>query len=696
MKTMTVSRRTFIKTAAAAGGGLMLSFYLPARGEELHALDDQAFTPNVWIKIGTDGSVTITCARSEMGQGVWTSMSMIVAEELDADWSKVSAVQADAHPDKYGSQSTGGSWSVRGSWQNLRTAGATGREMVKMAAAKSWNVDPSTCKTGNGFVTHPSGKKLSYGELATAAASVTAPSPVTLKDPKNFVLIGKRIPKLDTPIKTRGEAVFGMDVRVPGMVFSSLEKCPVFGGTLESFDATAAKKVPGVLDVIQTEDGVAVIADSTWAAFKGREALSVKWNEGKWANQSSAEIRKTFAAAVAEKGTVIETAGDIESALAGAAKTIEGTYEAPFVAHATMEPMNCVADVRSDRCEIWAPSQSPQASQREASKILGLPAEKVVVHVTLMGGGFGRRLSADYAVEAVRISKAVGKPVMNVWTREDDMQHDLYRPMTYNVMRGGLDKNGNPVAWHQRIAGPNSRGLVVGGTKPSYAFPNYLVDAHLIDVGVPLGAWRSVGPSQNGWVMESFIDELAYAAKADPFEFRRKLLANSPRLKRALEYAAEKAGWGKKLPKGVGRGIACVESFGSAAAHVAEVSVDKDGNVRLLRIVAAIDCGPVVNPDTLEAQVEGGIIYGLSAALKDEITIDRGRVQQGNFDDYRLPQIDEMPKFEVYTVPSPDPVGGIGEPGLPPAAPAVCNAIFAATGKRIRRLPIRPADLATK
>jgi len=695
MTTTTLSRRTFIKTAAAAGGGLMLSFYLPARGEELLESNDEAFAPNVWIKIGTDGSVTITVARSEMGQGVWTSMSMIVAEELDADWAKVSVVQADAHPKKYGSQSTGGSWSVRGSWQNLRTAGATGREMLKTAAARTWNVDPATCRTGNGYVTHSSGKKLSYGELATTAASVPAPSPINLKDPKDFVLLGKRIPKLDTPSKTHGEAIFGIDVRVPGMVFSSLEKCPVFGGTLAGFDATAAKKVAGVLDVVQIEDSVAVVADSTWAAFKGREALSVRWNDGQWANQTSEQIRKTFSDAATKKGDVIETQGDIESALASAATRVEGIYEVPFVAHATMEPMNCVADVRSDRCEIWAPSQSPQGAQREAARILNLPVESVVVHVTLMGGGFGRRLSADYAADAVRVSKAIGKPVMNVWTREDDMQHDLYRPMTYNVLRGGLDKNGNPIAWHHRIAGPNSRGLVVGGSKPSYSFPNYLVDAHLIDVGVPVGAWRSVGPSQNGWVMESFVDELAHAAKADPFEFRRKLLGNSPRLKRTLEYVAEKAGWGKKLSQGVGRGISCVESFGSTAAQVAEVSVDKNGTLTIHRIVIAVDCGPVVNPDTIEAQLESAVVYALSAALKDEITVERGRVQQSNFDDYRILQIDEMPKVEVHIVPSTEPVGGIGEPGLPPVSPAVCNAIFAATGKRIRKLPIRPADLKT-
>lgn len=691
MRTSTVSRRIFLKTAAAAGGGLMLSLYLPSVGEELLASTDTGFMPNVWIKIGTDGSVTITVARTEMGQGVWTSMSMIVAEELDADWSKVSVVQADAHPNKYGSQSTGGSRSVRGSWQKLREAGATGREMLRTAAARTWNVDPSTCKTGNGYVTHSSGKKLSYGELAVAAASVTAPSPVNLKNEKDFVLLGKAVPKLDTPAKTYGEAIFGLDVRVPGMVFSSIEKCPVFGGTLAGFDAAAAKKIPGVIDVVDIGDGVAVIANSTWTAFKGREALSVRWNEGSWANQTSTGIRKAFVEAVRNKGDVIETSGDVESAFAGAASKIEGVYEAPLVAHATMEPMNCVADVRSDRCEIWAPSQTPQTAQKEAAEILNLPLESVTVHVTLLGGGFGRRLRADFVADAVRVSKAIGKPVMNVWTREDDMQHDFYRPMSYSVLRAGLDKNGNPVSWHHRIAGPE-RGSVVHAIQPPYAFPNHLIDAHTIDTGVPIGAWRSVGASHNGWIIESFMDELALASKTDPLEFRRRLLT-SPRLKRTLEYAAEKAGWGKPLPKGVGRGIACVESFGSAVAHVAEVSVNKSGQLKIHRIVSAVDCGPVVNPNTLAAQVEGGVVYALSAALKDEITIDRGRVKQGNFDDYRILQFDEMPKVEVHIVPSTEPVGGIGEPGVPPVAPAVCNAIYAATGIRIRRLPIRPEDL---
>lgn len=688
-----LTRRDFMKVATAAGSGLVLGFYLPPNEAVPVGLSPDTFSPNAWLKIMSDGGVRITVAKSEMGQGVWTSLPMIVAEELDADWNKVTIEQADAHPTRYGSQTTGGSFSVRGSWQTLRNAGATARDMLLSAAAQKWNVEKTALRTKSGFVLNASGKKLSYGELALLAVNVPIPHSVKLKDEKNFRLIGKRIPKFDTPEKVYGKAVFGLDVRVPGMVFASIEKCPVFGGKVTGFDATKAKSFPGVLDVVQIDDEVAVIATSTWAAFKGREALTVTWNEGQWASQSSANLRQVFSEAVRSRGTVEDYAGDIESAMNSAATKVEAVYEAPFVAHQTMEPMNCVADVKPDRCEIWGPTQAPQGAQNEAARILGIPMNRVTVHVTLLGGGFGRRLNSDYVGDAVRVSKAAGKPVMVVWTREDDTQHDWYRPMTYNVFRAGLDKDGHPVAWHHRTAGPSSRGTVVGYTTPSYQIPNYLVDSHLKDIGIPIGPWRSVGASQNGWMIESFVDELAHAAKQDPFEYRRKLLKNSPRLRKALELVAAKARWGSPLPKGVGRGIACFESYGSACAHVAEVSVGDDGEVKLHRIVAAVDCGPVVNPDTAEAQIEGGIVFGLSAALKDEITIEKGRVQQGSYDDYRMMQFDEMPKIEVHFVQSTEAVGGTGEPGVPPTAPAVCNAIFAATGKRIRKLPIRPADL---
>jgi isoquinoline 1-oxidoreductase beta subunit len=686
----TLTRRDFIKISAVAGTGLVLAFYLPSKDE---VLEEAAFIPNAWLKIDTDGTVTVTVARSEMGQGVWTSMPMIVAEELDADWSKIQIVQADAHPSKYGSMSTGGSFSVRGSWQTLRTAGATAREMLLTAAAQTWGVNKSTCRAEQGAVFQSSGKKMSYGELAEAAGKVPVPAEVPLKDPKDFKILGKPMRKLDTPLKVDGSAKFGIDIRVPGMLFASIEKSPVFGGKVVTFDATKAKAVPGVRDVIQLDVGIAVVADSTWAAFEGRKALTITWDEGRYSNQSSAAIWKSFEEASKSRGSTENYEGDAETSFDAAPTKVEAAYYAPLIAHAPMEPMNCVADVRADRCEIWAPTQSPQGAQNEAVRILGLPIDKVTVHVTLIGGAFGRRLQSDYVSEAVKVSKAAGAPVQVVWTREDDMRHDWYRPCTYNVFKAGLDKDGWPIAWLHRIVGPSSRGLVVGGSTPPYAIPNFQIESHILETGVPIGAWRSVGPSQNGYVIESFIDELAHAAKKDPFEYRRRLLSKSPRLRRALEVAAEKASWGKRLPAGHGVGIAAVESFGSSVAEVVEASVDDKGAVQIHRIVAAVDCGPIVNPNTLAAQVEGGIVYSLSSVLKDEITIDKGRVVQGNFDDYRILTIDEMPKVEVHIIPSTEAVGGIGEPGLPPVAPALCNAIFAATGKRIRRLPIKREDL---
>jgi isoquinoline 1-oxidoreductase beta subunit len=686
----TLTRRDFIKMSSVAGAGLVLAFYLPSKDE---VADDAAFVPNAWLKIDTDGTVTVTVARSEMGQGVQTSMPMIVAEELDADWSKIRIVQADAHPTRYGSMSTGGSFSVRGSWMALRTAGATAREMLLTAAAQTWGVNKSTCRAENSAILQSSGKRLSYGELAAAAGKVPVPTEVPLKDPKDFKILGKPMRKLDTPLKVNGSAKFGVDIRVPGMLFASIEKCPVFEGKVAAFDASRAKAVAGVRDVIQLDEGIAVVADSTWAAFEGRKALSITWDEGRYSNQSSAAIWRSFEEAAKSRGSLENYEGDAEASFDSAPTKVEAVYYAPLIAHAPMEPMNCVADVRPDRCEIWVPTQSPQQSQNAAARILDLPVDKVKVHVTLIGGAFGRRLQTDFVSEAVKVSKAIGAPVQVVWTREDDVRHDWYRPCTYNVFKAGLDADGWPVAWLHRIVGPSSRGLAVGGSTPPYLIPNFQIDSLIKETGVPIGAWRSVGPSQNGFVIESFIDELAHAAKKDPFEYRRHLLSKSPRLRRALEVAAEKVGWNKPLPAGHGLGIAAVESFGSSVAEVVEASVNNKGAVQIHRIVAAVDCGPIVNPDTLEAQVEGGIVYSLSSVLKDEITVDKGRVVQGNFDDYRILTIDEMPRIEVHIIPSTEAVGGIGEPGLPPVAPALCNAIFAATGKRIRRLPIRPDDL---
>lgn len=686
MTTLTVSRRTFLKVASVAGGGLMLGFRLAAADE---ARAYESFEPNAWLRIAPDGIVTVIYGRAEMGQGSSTALPMIVAEELEADWTTVRWEQADAHPTKYGNMSTGGSQSVRRFWTQLRTAGATAKTMLISAAAQMWNVDPASCRATKGAVTHPSGKRLTYGELASAASKLPVPEKVALKDRKDFTIIGKRMPRFDIPSKVLAETRFCSDMTVPGMVTASLERCPTVGGSMVRFDGTKAKAVPGVKDVIATDSGVAVIADGTWAAFKGREALDITWEEGPWATQSSQAIWQSFKARSAEPGTVSKESGDAAAALQRAATTLEAVYTAPFVAHATMEPMTCIADVRSDRCEIWAPTQSPQQAQKTAAELLGLPLEQVTVHVLMSGSAFGRRLESDYVEDAVRVSRAVGKPVKIVWTRADDIKHDWFRPATYNVVRGGLDQTGKPLAWTHRIVGPDSRGLVVAGSTPPYDLPNVLVDYHLIETGVRLGAWRSVGPSQNAFVIESFIDELAHAAGSDPYAFRRSLMGGSPRLRAAMEYVAEKAGWGTPLPAGVGRGIAAVESFGTAAAQVAEVSVAQ-GVLTIRRIVTALDCGPYVNPDTIEAQIDGAVGMALGAAMKDQITIKGGQVAQSNFDDYRIFTLADLPRSEVHIMETDNPVGGIGEPALPPTAPAVCNAIFAASGVRIRTLPFDP------
>jgi len=686
MTMLTVSRRTFLKVASVAGGGLMLGFRLPA-ADEGRSYD--SFEPNAWLRIAPDGIVTVIYGRAEMGQGSSTALPMIVADELEADWTTVRWEQADAHPTKYGNMSTGGSQSVRRFWTQLRTAGATAKTMLISAAAQTWNVDPASCRATKGAVTHPSGKRLTYGQLASAASKLPIPENVTLKDRKDFTIIGKRMPRFDIPSKVFAETRFCSDMTVPGMVTASIERCPTVGGSMVRFDGTKAKAVPGVMDVIATDSGVAVIADGTWAAFKGREALDVTWEEGPWAAQSSQEIWQNFKARSAEPGTVSKESGDAAAALQRATTRLEAVYTAPFVAHATMEPMTCIADVRSDRCEIWAPTQSPQQAQKTAAELLGLPLDKVTVHVLMSGSAFGRRLESDYVEDAVRVSRAVGKPAKIVWTRADDIKHDWFRPATYNVVRGGLDQTGKPLAWTHRIVGPDSRGLVVAGSTPPYDLPNVLVDFHLIETGVRLGAWRSVGPSQNAFVIESFIDELAHAAGSDPYTFRRSLMGGSPRLRAAMEFVAEKAGWGTPLPAGVGRGIAAVESFGTAAAQVAEVSVAQ-GVLTIHRIVTALDCGPYVNPDTIEAQIDGAVGMALGAAMKDQITIKGGRVVQANFDDYRIFTIADLPRSEVHIMETDNPVGGIGEPALPPTAPAVCNAIFAASGVRIRTLPFDP------
>ena len=722
-ETAALSRRGFLKTGALAGTGLVIGLYLPGRGETASAAAATAsFAPNAWLSIDPQGKVTIWVGKSEMGQGVRTSMPMLVAEELEVEWASVRIEQALADKDRYGDQGTGGSTSVRTSWEPLRKAGATAREMLREAAAQSWKVDKSSCRAEKGAVVHTaSGRRLAYGALAAAAAKLPVPREVPLKDPKDFRILGQRLHRLDTPGKVDGSAQFGIDIRVPGMLYATVARCPVFGGKAAGHDESRAKAVKGVRHVVAIPSGVAVVADSTWAAMQGREALEVRWDEGPNAGLTSAAIRRQFEEAAQRGGAVARKEGDAGAALAGAARKLEAIYEVPFLSHAPMEPQNTTARVGKDLCEVWSPTQVPNSVQTECAKALGIPPASVKVHTTLMGGGFGRRLEEDYAVEAVQVAKAVGAPVKVVWTREDDMRHDWYRPASYHRLSAGLDGDGRPAAWTHRVVAPSIVGqrwpqaikngldesAVDGAANLPYGIPHILVDYVMSNTPVPTGWWRAVYNTQNGFVNECFIDELAAASGKDPYEFRLGLLSEprkvfqpgddlplvTARLKGVLELAASRAGWGKPLPKGRGRGLAAHFSFGSYVAEVAEISVAESGAVRVHRVVAAVDCGMTVNPDILEAQVQGGIVYGLTAALKGAITIDKGRVEQGNFDDYEVLRIEEMPEVEVHTVPSSEHPGGMGEPGVPPIAPAVANAVFAATGKRIRRLPIRPADL---
>ncbi len=709
--TTAISRRTLFKGGLAVGAGLAIGFHLPAGRRPARAAA-AAFAPNAWVRIDREGIVTIVNPQSEMGQGTLTTMAMIVADELEADWSAVRVEQAPAdpaygNPNAGGTQFTAGSRSIRALLMVWRRAGAAAREMLVAAAAREWGVPEAECYAEQGVVYHrPTGRKLAYGQLVDKAAALPVPQNPRLKTPDQFRFIGKGVPRRDTPDKVTGRAIYGIDVTVPGMLVATVQRCPVFGGSVASFDATRAKAIPGVRHVVQISSGVAVVADDYWTARRGREALVVTWNEGPNARLDSATISREYAALAAQPGRVARREGDALRALGEAGRTLEAVYEVPFLAHATMEPQNCTAHVRPDGCDVWAPTQNQTRTQQEAMRLTGLPREKVRVHTTMLGGGFGRRGEVDFVTEAVETSKAVGAPVKVVWSREDDIQHDFYRPATYNVLRAALDDRGRPAAWFHRIVGPGiliqkgmapadavDRAAVEGAANLPYDIPNLQVEFHHKDFGVPVGFWRSVGASQNIFITESFVDELAHAAGQDPFEYRRALLGKSPRHKGVLELAADRAGWGSPLPPGRHRGIAVGFSYGSWAAEVAEVSVAADGTVRVHRVVCAIDCGLAVNPDQVRAQMEGGIVWGLTAALKGEITLANGRVEQSNFHDYPMLRINEMPIIEVHIVPSEEAPGGVGEPGVPPLAPAVTNAIFAATGTRIRRLPIRAAAL---
>lgn len=707
-----IPRRKFLQTTAVATAGLIIGFRLPLEGET-----SDEFKPNAFLRIAPDGKVRVIVGKAEMGQGVYTAIAMLLAEELDADWSKISVESAPVAPEynhtAFGIQMTGGSTSTWSSYDQMRKAGAAARAMLVAAAAQSWQVEPASCRTEPSVVIHDvSKRRLSYGELANAAAQLTPPKEVTLKDPKDFRILGKPTRRLDTPAKANGSAVFGIDVRFPGLLTAVIARPPVFGAKVRNVNSEKAQAIAGVKGVFPVPSGVAVVADGFWPAKRGRDALQIEWDEGPLADLTSANLSAQYAELARKPGLVARNEGDAAAALASAAKKVEAEYEVPYLAHATMEPLNCVVDLRADHCEIWTGTQFQTVDRAAAASAAGLKPEQVEIHTTFLGGGFGRRANpaSDFVIEAVQVAKAAKAPVKVVWTREDDTRGGYYRPAFFDRISAGLDAVNNPVAWTHTIVGQSiiagtmfesmmvtdgiDHASVEGASDLPYAIPSVRVELHSPKLGIPVLWWRSVGHSHTAFVVESFFDEVAHAAGKDPVEMRRALLAKHPRHLGVLNLAAEKAGWGKPLSAGRGRGIAVHESFGSYLAEIAEVSVSRDGVPRVHRVVCAIDCGPIVNPDTIKAQMESGIIFGLTAALYGEITFDKGRVQQRNFHDYRMLRIHEAPEIEVHIVPSTEKQGGVGEPGVAPIAAAVGNAIFAATGKRVRRLPIRAADLA--
>jgi isoquinoline 1-oxidoreductase subunit beta len=637
-----------------------------------------------------------------MGQGVQTSLPMIVAEELEVNWENIRIEQADAD-EKYGNQSTGGSWSIRRSFDPFRIAGATAKEMLITAAASKWGISVSDCYAENGFVINrANNNKFSYGELVDDAAKLPVPQDVKLKDPKDYKIIGQRVKRLDTPAKLYGTAKFGVDVIVPGMVYAAVKRSPTFEGKVKSFNDVKAKSVDGVIDVFQIKSGVAIVADSTWNSFKGQDLLNVDWDAGPHKNVNNESIRNSFLAMLETEGTEVEKTGNPDNINKDDLINIEAVYELPFLAHAPMETMNCVADVKSDRAEIWAPTQNPQGLQRAIANLLGFQNEKVIVHVTLLGGGFGRKSHSDFGLEAAEISKTVGKPVKLTWTREDDMKHGQFRPASMHKLNGAVDKNGKAILFSHHVIGPSIRAHLSGnlpkepndfdmadGTKNlPYNIPNIKISATNVSTPVPLWYWRAVYNSQNPFVVESFIDEMAFAANKDPLQFRLEMMPDDSRLKNVLILAAEKSDWNKKLETGRGRGIAAMACYGSYSAQVAEVTVINN-RIKLDRFVTAIDCGIVINPDTVEAQMESAIVFAISAALKGEMIIRNGGIVNTSYADYPILEYSEMPEVETYIVQNDLPVGGVGEVGIAASTPALINAIFNATGKRIRKLPVR-------
>ena len=744
-----LSRRHFLQTGAAGTASLMIGIYFPARGAVAAAESAGAnFAPNAFVEIRPNGETHLWVSRSEMGQGVRTSMIMILAEELDVEMAQVKIEQADCDV-KYGDMTTGGSASVRSSWDPLRKAGAAARDMLVTAAAETWNVPKAECTTdGSGFIEHEKTKqRAGYGTFVAKAAAMPVPKDPPLKDAKDYRIVGKRTNRVDGAHIVLGEAHYGIDTKVPGMLYAMVERPAVPGGRVKSFDASKALTMPGVRKVFEVQPvemsslfgeerapnsghqhylwgGVAVVADSTWQAMAARRALKIEWNDGAGATESTESHRADCATMLKSPGKELKKIGDPEAALASAGKTIEAEYELPFVAHATMEPPNCTAVVANGKCEIWAPTQNANGLAASLASVLGIPASALTIHVTLIGGGFGRRLNVDYGVEAALVARAAEAPVKVIWSREDDIRHDYYRPMSCHKMRAGLDAQNHVVSWSHHIAAPGTDTTYLGGDipdaggteiagtgLPNGTVPNYLLQQSFLHTKMLRGYWRSVDMYWNHFAMQTFVDEIAHETGRDPIVLRHELITvkekpagesdnegDAPvdvaRLKHVLDLAAEKAGWGSPLPAGRGRGIAALYGFGSYLAHVAEVTVGKDGSVHVDRIMTVVDCGQVINPDMVAAQVEGGVAFGLTAALYSDIVIEDGRVKQSNFNNYPMLRIQDMPRVEVHIVPSHEAPGGMGEPSVPSVAPAVGNAIFAATGKRLRRLPFQTAELA--
>jgi isoquinoline 1-oxidoreductase subunit beta len=715
-----VTRRSFLIGSAATGTGLVLALQLPLGGKKALAKDAETFAPNAFLRISTDNSVTVIAKHFEMGQGTYTGLATLAAEELDADWAQVKIDMAPANANLYNNlnwgkvQGTGGSSAMANSHEQMRKAGATARLMLLEAAADNWKVSPEEISIDKGVVSHKlSGKSATFGELALKAAEFTPPIEVSLKNPKNFKLIGTHVPRIDTPAKTDGSALFTLDVTRPGMLTAVLVRPPRFGGTVISFDDNETRNVRGVEEVVQVPDGIAVLAKNFWAAKKGAEALKIEWNDDKAEKRGSKELMAHYRKLAETPGLKARDDGDADKVIAGAAKVLEADFEFPYLAHAPMEPLDCVVELGPNSCEIWAGCQVQTIDQHAAAKTSGLKPDQVKINTLLAGGSFGRRAQpgGDLVIEAVSIAKAIGgkAPVKLVWTREDDIKGGRYRPMYFHRLKAGLDDKGRLIGWQHRIVGqsimsgtpfegPNVKNgidhtSVEGASNLPYDIPNLDVDLHTTDVGVPILWWRSVGSSHTAYSTETFIDELAHAAGKDPVTFRLDMLANHPRHAGVLKLVARKAGWGQPLPKGISRGVAVHESFNSYVAQVAEVSVS-NGVLKVERVVCAVDCGLAINPDVIKAQMEGGIGYGLGAILRNAITLNDGLVEQSNFHDYEPLRIDDMPKIEVHIVRSAVKPTGVGEPGVPPIGPAVANAVFAATGKRIRLLPFSRNSLS--